>query len=138
LLLGWLLYAVGFAIHAVGHIRMGMTHTPSAVLAAGITAMWVSVGLLVMIVRAHRYSAIATGVLGSLLVVGLIAVHIPVDWGPLSQPWRAHAAHEPDMPDMRYRFTGYLSLASVSISVLATAIAATIGFRVAALRRRQA
>lgn len=86
LLIGWSAYIVGFILHSIAHIYM-WSHTPVAVLIMGALADVVGIGILIIILRRHPLAANALALFGAAVAIGLILIHIPVYWGPFSQPW---------------------------------------------------
>lgn len=74
-------------LHSLDHQLRHAAATPAVVGAIGtleflavLTALWLAV-------RHHRYARRATALAGFAVAGAFAAVHLPPDWGPLSQPY---------------------------------------------------
>ena len=82
---GWLLIA-GFAVHNGDHARRGLDAIRESVVWAGTFVMVVATVVLTLIFTGHERAPIAAAVAGPAIALGVMASHLPPDWGPLSDP----------------------------------------------------
>ena len=80
---GWTLIA-GFVVHNGDHARRGIDTVRESVMWGGFFALMVASIVLTLVFTDHPLAPAAAAAAGFALAIGVSAVHLLPDWGPLS------------------------------------------------------
>ncbi|MEA2451961.1 MAG: hypothetical protein QOG04_671 [Actinomycetota bacterium] len=75
-------------LHDLDHMRQGRD-LPTAVSLVGLVATVAAIGFFVWVWRDGETARRAAGAWGVAVALGLIAIHVLPDWGPVSDPFSA-------------------------------------------------
>lgn len=77
-------FAAGFAVHNLDHVRRGTDAITDAVNTGGLVVAMVSAAVLTLVFTRHRLAPFAAAVAGLGIAAGVSATHLLPAWGPLS------------------------------------------------------
>jgi hypothetical protein len=113
-------YAGAILLHGADHLRRGPDVVTTQVRAAGATQFLVTLVVLVLVERRHRWGPASALALGSASATLFVAVHFLPYWGPFSDAFTGHRLGPNVTP---------LSWAAALIEVAAGAVLASAGAR---------